>query len=93
MNVLLVATIVILRLLAITPMDYLHVLVTMDTVAQGLIVKVAVFCMKGFCTRKHIRNCLLIRHASSISKLIFLRVFTSVKSVEVSFSCCFILNA
>ena len=51
------------------------------------------FCMTAFCTRKHIRNCLLIRHASSTSKLIFLRVFKSVKSVEASFSCCFILNA
>ena len=43
MNVLLVAAIVILRLLAITPMDHLHVLVTLDTVAQGPIVKVAIF--------------------------------------------------
>ena len=50
MNVLLVATIVILRLLAITPMDHLHVLVTLDTVAQGPIVKVGIFCMTGFCT-------------------------------------------
>ena len=93
MNVLLVATIVIPRLLAITLMDHLDVLVTLDTVAQGPIVKVGIFCMTGFCTRKDIRNCLLIRHASSTSELIFLRVFKSVKSVAVSFSCCFILNA
>ena len=93
MNVLLIATIVIPRLLAITLMDHLHVLVILDTVAEGPTVKVGIFCMKGFCTRKHIRNCLLIRHASSTSKLVFLRVFKSVKSVEASFSCCFILNS
>ena len=93
MNVLLVATIVILRLLAITPMDHLHVLVTLDTVAQGPTVNVGIFCMTGFCTRKDIRKCFLIRYASSTSKFIFLRVFKSVKSVEASFSCCFILNA
>ena len=54
MNVLLVATIVILRLLAITPMDHLHVLVTLDTVSQGPTVKVGIVCMTGFCTRKDI---------------------------------------
>ena len=43
MNVLLVAIIVILRLLAITPMDHLLVLVTLDTVAQGPTVKVGIF--------------------------------------------------
>ena len=78
MNVLLVTTTVILRLLAITPMDHLHVLVTLDTVAQGPTVKVGIFCMTGFCTREDICNCLLIRYASSTSKFIFLRVFKSV---------------
>ena len=43
MNVLLVATIVILRLLAITLMDHLHVFVTLDTVAHGPTVKVGIF--------------------------------------------------
>ena len=93
MNVLLVATIVILRLLAITPMDHLIVLVTLDTVALGQTVKVGLFLMTGFCIKKHICNCFFLRHASSTTKLIFLRVFKSVKSVEASFRCCFILNA
>ena len=43
MNVLLVATTVIFRLLAITLLDPLLVLVTLDTVAQGPIVKVCYF--------------------------------------------------
>ena len=48
MNVLLVATIAILRLLAITLMDHLLVLVTLDTVAQGRIVKVGIFLLGDF---------------------------------------------
>ena len=43
MNVLLVATIVILRLLVIILLDHLLVLVTLDTVAQGPNVKVGIF--------------------------------------------------
>ena len=43
MNVLLVATIVILRLPAVTLMDHLLVPVILDTVAQGPTVKVGTF--------------------------------------------------